>query len=435
MQVLWQLRLASLFTDIRSFLGPGLDQVVVSGTNFALTIILAHQLGAEKFGVWAALWIGVYLAGAFHDALIVTPLQVFTYEKARRGEQNYLGAMMTIQLGFLLVVSAFALLVFFVANLISLFSVDLSTIAATLCLINSYLASECYRKIFFIQQRSAQALVLDCIRFGILLAAVLVYFALGAPGDDLKIIVWIAALANVCGVLFGWAVLRCASCGDRAYVEQVARESWNYSRWLVALEISQRAGLDLVYAIAGWVLGIAALGALRAFSQILGILNLYLAVLNNILPPAMSRRLADEGPARLAGDLVRLLALSAILGGVLIVLTSVDPKSLVTILLGQDFAPYAPSLPVMAVGYVAFLLSYPVKGTLLAFRDSRGMAIANFAGAGVSVVLAYPLTIWMGAVGAALAFSLYFMVEAIGFALAARRCFAQTRRVNGALTV
>ena len=406
--------------------------MVVSGANFSLTIILANQLGAEKFGVWAALWIGVHLAGSIHSALIVAPLQVFTHEKVRRGEHKYLGAMMAIQFGVLLAISACVLLVFFVVHLFSLFSVDLNTIVATLCLINSYLACECFRKLFFVQERSTQALVLDCIRFGTLLGAILIYFAFGAPGDDLKNIVWIAALANICGTFYGWGASRCTVCRDKAYIEHVARESWNYSRWFLPMVISQRAGPELVYAVAGGLLGIATLGGLRAMHQILGLSHLYVAVLQNVGPPALSRRLAEEGTAGLQGDLRQLLTLSVFCGLGLIILTGIDPEWLVTTLLGDEFRPYAHTLPIMAIGYSAMMISYPVTLTLLAFRNSRGQSAASLAGAGVSAMMVFPLTIWLGANGAALAFTLYWVFEAIGLALAARSSFIRAKKVEGA---
>ena len=76
----------------------------------------------------------------------------------------------------------------------------------------------------------------------------------------------------------------------------------------------------------------------------------------------------------------------------------------------------------------------PGDGTLLAFRDSRGMAIASIAGMGASVITAYPLTFWLGVSGAALAFSVYFVVEAIGIVRASRQCFVRGRKLDGAVS-
>ncbi|MGI9405205.1 MAG: hypothetical protein ACR2O4_02445, partial [Hyphomicrobiaceae bacterium] len=135
MRTLSQKRLPKLSIELSSYAGSALDQIVVSGGNFALTIILAHQLGIVKFGVWAAIWMCVYLAGAIHNALIITPLQMFTDEKARLEDRDYLGAMMILQFGLLLAISVCAVLLIAMAEMLSLFSLDASAIIATVCLI------------------------------------------------------------------------------------------------------------------------------------------------------------------------------------------------------------------------------------------------------------------------------------------------------------
>ena len=75
--------------------------------------------------------------------------------------------------------------------------------------------------------------------------------------------------------------------------------------------ISQRAGPELVYAVAGGLLGIATLGGLRAMHQILGLSHLYVAVLQNVGPSALSRRLAEEGDMRFPSRHARQLCAGA----------------------------------------------------------------------------------------------------------------------------
>jgi len=50
-----------------------LDQVIVSGGNFALGLVLIRTLGLADYGVYAVLWMGVLFALSLHQAFITMP--------------------------------------------------------------------------------------------------------------------------------------------------------------------------------------------------------------------------------------------------------------------------------------------------------------------------------------------------------------------------
>ena len=53
-----------------------LDQAVFSGYSFLLTIVAAHFLGVEIFGIFASLFVAIYFVISINSAIVVMPFQV-----------------------------------------------------------------------------------------------------------------------------------------------------------------------------------------------------------------------------------------------------------------------------------------------------------------------------------------------------------------------
>lgn len=51
-----------------------LDQIIVSGSNFLLGILLARNLGIEEYGQFALLWLIVLFFSSLQLSFIVSPM-------------------------------------------------------------------------------------------------------------------------------------------------------------------------------------------------------------------------------------------------------------------------------------------------------------------------------------------------------------------------
>jgi O-antigen/teichoic acid export membrane protein len=369
----------------------------------------------------------VYIVSAFHSATIITPVQVFADEKIQSGSREYFNAMMTLQL---VVVVVLCLLAATLGLIVAPYVFDQAYLFTVVpALTAAYVMSEYFRKLFFVLEESYKAVLLDAMRFGTLIVGATWYLFLD-PVDPLTGVFALAIAANMVSAAYGWLTSGSALSRDFAYVRTIGLESWRYSRWLIPLVITQRSGPDLVYGVAGSLLGLGALGGLRAMHQLLNASNIYLAMLQNVVPGAMSRRLNRDGADGLSRELACLLLISCGVSLSLLILAGFDSKWLVTFIFGEEFAVFSGALPIMAFGFAALMVSYPIAGTLLAFRDSRGIAAANFAGAVVCLITVYPLTLFFGVEGSAWAFSSYFVVEAAVVAIMSYRCFGEARRTT-----
>src|SRR5574337_1323441 len=87
-----------------------MDQGLISGSNFVMSILLARWLSAEQYGAYALAFSIFLLLSQFYVSLLLEPMAVFGGSTYRYRQQGYLGALLWIHLGT-------ALLVFFVLGI------------------------------------------------------------------------------------------------------------------------------------------------------------------------------------------------------------------------------------------------------------------------------------------------------------------------------
>src|SRR5688572_4823975 len=78
------------------FAGPALiDQALVSGTNFAMAIVLARILGIAAFGQFSLVLVIIFFCLQIQQALITAPMMTLS---ARSGEKGYFSRLVPLQL-------------------------------------------------------------------------------------------------------------------------------------------------------------------------------------------------------------------------------------------------------------------------------------------------------------------------------------------------
>ncbi|MGH9681482.1 MAG: hypothetical protein ACRD4Y_16160, partial [Candidatus Acidiferrales bacterium] len=80
------------------------DQGLISGSNFALSIILARYLSATQYGTYALAYSAFVLFSLIHQALVLEPMSVLGPSTFRKSLKHYLSLLTWIQLGFSIVV-------------------------------------------------------------------------------------------------------------------------------------------------------------------------------------------------------------------------------------------------------------------------------------------------------------------------------------------
>ena len=74
------------------------DQILVSGSNFFLGIVILRFLGAETFGLFSFLWLLVLLFNSLQLALIINPLLSISPKYTGENKLIYLSSSIILQL-------------------------------------------------------------------------------------------------------------------------------------------------------------------------------------------------------------------------------------------------------------------------------------------------------------------------------------------------
>ena len=79
------------------------DQAFCSICNFLTTVLLARMLGLEGFGLYAMIWLPIYLAMSLQLGLIVSPMMSIGGKLSKGEAESYFGTVLLHELAFLAV--------------------------------------------------------------------------------------------------------------------------------------------------------------------------------------------------------------------------------------------------------------------------------------------------------------------------------------------
>ena len=89
-----------------------LDQIIISGSNFLVTILIINFIGLEKFGLFSFLWLIYLLINTFQLSFIISPMMTNSNLYKDISKKYYYGGVFTQQI-FLSILSIIMIKIFF----------------------------------------------------------------------------------------------------------------------------------------------------------------------------------------------------------------------------------------------------------------------------------------------------------------------------------
>ncbi len=402
------------------------DQLLTSGSNFALSIILARALPAAEYGAYAVAFAIFLLIANLYQGLLLTPSLLLgtTLFADRKGEyaaamirlHYWLGAGCLAALG--LAALAFAALS------------DRQDLAR--CLAAMAVATPAVLLLWLV--RSAWYLRLEPgpAAWGAALYAMVLVGGVVA----LRQLGWLTAVSGIltmgsAGMVAGmWLLFRLKPMwGGRLSVREVWREGWQYGRWEMAIAFAAWLPASLCYPVAATVLGDGQAGALRALQNFsLPVTQAMTSVLR-LLQPYVSGKFGRDGesPERTVWLLTG-LALAGTAFYMLIV--SVLRRPLMGIAYSGKFLEAVDLLPWMILPAVLATGTESLAMGLRAMRGSKRLILAYLAASVVYLATGIPAARTFGLAGVASTLVLANLAGLVTVAVLFRR---QTRRANSAM--
>jgi O-antigen/teichoic acid export membrane protein len=370
-----------------------LDQGLISGSNFLLTILLARWLSSVQYGAYALAFSIFLLLANPYESLVSDPMMVFgssTYADHRR---EYLGAVLKIAAILGLTFAAVLGLSAAVAHHLATRSGFAGALAGLSLWMPWVLLFWTSRYAFYLKQSPGSA-ALGALLYSILvLSGTLFVFERGLLSPFTAfVVVTLGALATA---LFMLVRLKPALKGEgNAALSSVWRQHWHYGRWVLGTVTVRWIPGNVLYLLTGSLLGMADVGGLRA------LLNLNLPILSattslsNVFVPYISRIYGKEGRAatRTAVNRATLLYFG---GGVIyLALMTTCRGPILHLLYGGKYMEYASLVPWVTLGAVLLVASY---GRIIGLRaiQSPSSVFAAYSTCGIVAIASGVAGTWL----------------------------------------
>jgi len=383
-----------------------LDQAVVSGTNFATSVIIGRTCGAWELGAYYLALTIVLFSRGVQEQLVGAPYMIYCQRKSPDELKTFGGSALIHQL-FLTVtiVSVLGLIGLSMQLPKEWQPFDLTQLKPLILVLIGVLPllliREFVREMAFANLRPAVALAVDsaiallqlatlaALGYWQLLSVPLAYIVIGGSSG-------LAALAWFLGK-------RQTLIGDCSLAWIDWWKNWSFSRWALA---SQLLGQTTAY-IMPWALAAAhndaATGVFGACNTLVGLANMFVLGLSNFLSPRTAQAFARGGLVELRSVLKQTIALFVVSLGLFACMSFLAGEWIATALYGESLEGSGPIIGILSLGVVANSISMACGNGLWAMERPA----ANF-GADVcvmTVVIVGSLTlipVW-GPIGAAAA--------------------------------
>jgi len=397
------------------------EQAIFAGSNFFLNVTLAASIPAADFGAFAFSFALFMIAAGFYNGLMLEPATVLRMSLYDTKAGAYCRAQLALHVG---VTSALASLLGLTGMVLIAVSADsaigealLGAAIASPTILLVWLA----RRFLYILGRQRAALIGSVVY----LIGITAGLAAAGRGGWLSPFggFMIMAAASAAGAAFMLWQAGALTPSDRdadLTLRHLARERWNYGRWLLAavcIEATIVPGLTLITAT---TLGLGAVGALRAMQVFAVPLGHGVAALSALALPVLARDFGEGryGPLRNKAIMSMAVVGCAALAFEMGLLTFQQP--LEHLLYGGKFASYAFLIPILGAAALLEGIATMHAMVLSAVQRPRLYLTSIAVTAPCALVTGLICTKLWGITGAAIAF-----VVTAGVSVATRRWFAR----------
>jgi O-antigen/teichoic acid export membrane protein len=366
------------------------DQAMVSGANFLTGVMLARGLGIAEFGRFSLAWLVVLFVQSIQDNSITIAMMSIGPKQEAEQRPRYYGGVFLQQVIFAVTSSILTWACLRYAGWI-VSDQNIAPLAASLaatvllCLTQDFL-----RRYFFVAQHPAVSFTSDAVRYLGQLAVLFWVLFESKPPHSVSEALWIMAGASGAGALaVAWFLERLEWAA--AALRETALRNWYFSRWLIGAAIAYWMSGNLFVITAGAVLGVAAVGALKAAQSVMGITNILFLGLENVVPIRASRRYHAGGSSELLQYVTRVARLGLLATAIVGLIFASAPTFWFRLFYGEGFTRYSYLLRWYAALYLLIFLAGPLGAGLRAMERTSPIFLAYVVGAVFSLAAAYPL--------------------------------------------
>lgn len=392
---------------------PLIDQVIVSGGNFSIGILLARTLGLDRYGEFALIWLVVLFCSSLHHAWMISPMYTFFPQLQKQQQQCYLSALLIHQLFFSVLATLFVCIIMqVVGNAMLGFSITEFLPYIAFAVFN-YLMYDFLRRLFYVQRKIQKVIALDAVVFGI---QVLGIFILSLQTTfSLAVVLGLIGGAYGMALFFGFSLLKVFKWNKFAFIE-LAISHWKFSKWLLATALLQWFSGNFFIVAAASLLSPLAVGTIRIMQNIIGLLHVLFLAIENYVPIRAAQIFKTNGIQQLGVFLRQVTLKGGVITLILAGTIAFFGEEIVQLLYTEAYIDQAYLLYGFAFLYLLVFIGTTYRFAIRTLEQTRSIFIAYLWSTAFSLLTAKLIIesfgiegVIVGLVGTQLIMQLYFI--------------------------
>jgi len=349
------------------------DQMMVSGSNFLLGILLVRCLGLETYGVFALLWLAVLFGLSINHALITKPILSIVPKMKDQMAQEYLQNVQCLQGMLSLLLFSLGLGFWLISNIFTIEEniIQFTPIVAGILFFQMY--HDFFRKKYFIENRVLLVLSIDLVLYIGPLISILIVFLQGTL--TLSTVLYIILVANIFSVGIAWFQSR-SKPSTRSALQDTFYKQFQYAKWLLGTALLQWFSGNFFIIIGASVLGPIAVGALRMVQNLMGFCHIIFLTMENIIPIEAAQQLQQKGWSAMSKYLIKTTLQIGMIFLVLLMIIAGMAPWLITNLYGSEYLEYSYLIIAYCLLYVLVFLGHPFQFALRTIEQTYPLFIA-----------------------------------------------------------
>lgn len=253
------------------------DQILVSGSNFAVAIYLARVLGLEEFGQYGLILAIGLLCHELQRSLVSSPMMVFA---AKGREQGYFHGVRKLQiLASIVLAGGAGMFILFSDMVFKKWHIAGLAVPAGIFIFTK-LQQDFKRRYFFTSKQALKALISDSVAT-IILVTGLIY---GHTQLSVSYVLYVLAISYAVASVTGFITRE----ETKNSVQTAFNKHWHYSKWLLASSVTTFAAGDMIFLVTSAILGNKAAGIVKIGQYAMGGMFILFQAMENIIPNKLS---------------------------------------------------------------------------------------------------------------------------------------------------
>jgi O-antigen/teichoic acid export membrane protein len=333
-----------------------IDQAIVSGNSFLLSILLVRLLGINIFGEFSIILLVTQGIVAINQSLVTSPYQSLYAQSKINNYSKQLKGIQTLIIG----VFIFIIVIFnIVIEALSIELVTLPLVLFSIYFIGTVLF-DFNRKQLYLHKKYLYCLIKDAFSIfsQLTLIGILVSIDKFNTLEDILLAVG-SCLIVVEGIVF--------LITTRPILPSITilKKHWNFGKWMLGNSILQWFSGNFYITTGVVIMGAQVAGIIRIGQSIIGVWGIFIQVLENYVPPLVAQIYQNGGTSALKSYLMNLTIKGGAIIGFVAILLMVFRNTIWKTIYGLDLIEYSYIMfwfgPILLFNFLGFPFKFAIR--------------------------------------------------------------------------